>query len=231
MSTVTVTLLSDLKIHPVETNNLFYGKFNYSVKFHLNEIGVIRGLNFDKIDKIVKDRNRWRSENRNAYSYYKDEITVNDVAKLKKVCQLLSRHRDSIKFVVSYNTGYVYTNDFGLIEELNDSGAASHIRIQQAKQVSPPGTIALKNPTWSHRTYFRCITVSDSAKQTLVEYLRGRENVRLSPGLVYWANHNNYWNNWVQSHYFIDHNNDGEVLFLNMVVPRITGRTLQIVAK
>lgn len=224
-------MLSDLKIHPVETNNLFYGKFNYSVKFFLKEAGVIRGLNVDKIDKIVRDRNRWRSENRNIYRFHNDLITPDDVVILKKVCKLLAQHQDSIKFVVSYHTGYIYTNDLGLIDNLSKLDAVGDLRIQQAKQVSPPGTIALKNPKWSHRTYFRCITVSETAKKTLVEYLEGRENVRLSPGLVYWSKHTNAWNNWVQSHYFIDHNNDGEVLFLNMVVPRITGRTMQIVAK
>ena len=53
----------------------------------------------------------------------------------------------------------------------------------------------------------------------------------ISPGLIYWSKHNSSWNKWIQSYYFFDHDNDGEVLFLNMVVPRITGRTLNIVAK
>ena len=231
MSTTKDTLLSKFKIHPVESAGLFYNKFEYSIRFGLSELGVIRGLNFDIIDEIVKERNQWRQEHRSLYSGYKNIITTDEVECLKKVCELLLQHRDSIKFVISYHTGYVYTNDLTLAQKLDDLEVVDSIRVQQAVQTRPQGTIALKDPQWTHRTYFRSITVSESAKATLVEYLNGRENVRLSPGLIYWTKHTNSWNNWIQSYYFIDHNNDGEVLFLNMVVPRITGRTLQIIAK
>lgn len=221
--------MSNLEIHPVESDGLFYNKFEYSIRFGLSELGVIRGLNLDIIDEIVKERNQWRQEHRGLYSGYKNIITTHEVEDLKKVCALLAQHRDSMKFVISYHTGYVYTNDLNLADQLEL--LVGHVRVQQAVQTRPAGTIALKNPRWTHRTYFRSITVPESAKATLVEYLNSRENVRLSPGLVYWTQHNNSWNNWIQSYFFIDHNNDGEVLFLNMVVPRITGRTMQIIAK
>lgn len=221
--------MSDLEIHPVESDRLFYGKFEYSIRFGLSDLGVIRGLDLDIIDEIVKERNQWRQEHRGLYSSYKNIITTDEVEDLKKVCAMLSQHRDSMKFVISYHTGYVYTNDLKLADQLEL--LVGHVRVQQAVQTRPSGTIALKNPRWTHRTYFRSITVSESAKDTLVEYLNSRENVRLSPGLTYWTKQTNSWNSWIQSYYFIDHNNDGEVLFLNMVVPRITGRTLQIIAK
>lgn len=216
-------------ILPLESAGLFYNKFEYSIRFGLSELGVIRGLDLDIIDEIVKERNQWRQEHRGLYSGYKNLITTEEVENLKKVCALLAQYRDSMKFVISYHTGYVYTNDLKLAAELEL--LVGYVRVQQAVQTRPSGTIALKNPRWTHRTYFRSITVSESAKNTLVEYLNSRENVRLSPGLTYWSKHNNAWNNWIQSYYFIDHNNDGEVLFLNMVVPRITGRTMQIIAK
>ena len=103
--------------------------------------------------------------------------------------------------------------------------------IQQVQVTGSPNTVALKNPTWSHRTYFRSKTLTDQQRATLVDYLSVRENIRLSPGLRQWLGAQHVWAKWLQDYYFFDHNNDGEVLFLNMVIPRITGRTLDIVAK
>lgn len=225
-------LLSTLKIHPVETSQPFYNKYQYSVKFTVSDLGVIRGLKFDKIDQIVKNRNAWRLEHTDHFGWSnKNQILPETVKHLKSVCSLLIQYQDSIKFVVSYDTGYVYTNDLETIKIIKKLKFVKNFRVRQAIQVSPPGTIALKNPKWSHRTYFRSIVVTESAKKMLINYLHSRENVRLSPGLIYWSKHNSSWNKWIQSYYFFDHDNDGEVLFLNMVVPRITGRTLNIVAK
>ena len=225
-------MLSSPNIKPVETNQPFYGKYQYSIKFSVPELGVIRGLNYDKIDQIVADRNRWREEHKIIYaSYRRQEITPEITQQLKKVCKTLIKHQDRIKFVISYDTGYVYADDINIINEISWLSCISNVSVKQAVLVSPPGTIALKDPKWTHRTYFRSVVVTESSKKMLVEYLHGRENVRLSPGLIYWAKHTNTWNNWTQNYYFIDHNNDGEILFLNMVVPRITGRTLTIVAK
>ena len=161
----------------------------------------------------------------------KGEISPETVNKLKAVCKLLTPERNNIKFVISYDTGYVYTNDIALISSIEQLDFIKHFRVQQSKQISPTGTIALKNPTWTHRTYFRSKTLSESQKTQLIGYLESRENVRLSPGLKYWMASTSSWNVWLQGHYFFDHNNDGEILFLNMVAPRITGRTLNIVAK
>ena len=220
-----------LNVCPVETNQPFYGKYQYSVKFKVPELGVIRGLNYDKIDQIVHDRNKWRADHRKHYGWMnKGEISFETVVKLKAVCKLLAAYRTNIKFVVSYDTGYVYTNDVTLIAAIEQLDFIKGFRVQQSVQVNPPGTISLKNPKWTHRTYFRSKTLSETQKTHLIEYLNSRENVRLSPGLRDWMK-SSVWNIWLQGHYFFDHNDDGEILFLNMVIPRITGRTMNIIAK
>lgn len=226
-------LLSNLNIHPVEKNSLFFDKYRYSIRFNLNELGVIRGLSYKHIDKIVRERNKFRGENRSFYRGSNQLITVEDVVKLKTVCELLCQYKDESKLTISYHTGYVYTNSLELAEKIFDLNFIGYFRVQEAVQVCPPGTIALKNPKWTHRTYFKSRQLSDNQRQQLIEYLRSRENVRLSPGLKMWMDTDNhrYWNTYTQDYFFFDHNNDGEVLFLNMVSARITGRTLQIVAK
>ena len=224
--------MSNLKSRTVERTSLFHKKYQYSAKFSLNELGVIRGLRYRDINKIVAERNKWREENHRFYGYAGRKIQAYQVEDLKKVCRLLMKHRDEIKFTVSYDTGYVYTNDSKLVKKIQQLECIRNFQAQEVKIVGNPDTIALKDPKWSHRTYFRSKSLSEHQRTTLVEYLSSRENVRLSPGLESWMDrHAAGWNTWTQDYFFFDHNNDGEVLFLNMVVPRITGRTLQIVAK
>ena len=226
-------LLSNLEIHPVEKNSLFFDKYRYSIRFNLNELGVIRGLSYKHIDKIVCERNKFRSENRSFYRGSNQLITADEVENLKTVCELLCQYKDESKLSISYHTGYVYTNNLELVEKISELNFIGYFRVQQAVQVCPAGTIALKNPKWTHRTYFKSRQLSDNQREQLIGYLKSRENIRLSPGLKSWMEQNNnlYWNTYTQDYYFFDHNNDGEVLFINMVSARITGRTLQIVAK
>lgn len=223
--------LSKINLHSIEKNSLFFGRYRYSVKFALAELGILRGLRIDKIDQLVRDRNRWRNEHRGLYSGHKDMITDKTVDDLKIVGKLLKPYEENIKFVISYDHGYVYTNDLSLLEKINQLDCVRNVYAQEVVEVCPPGTIALKNPRWSHRTYFRSVNLTDQQKSSLTEYLASRKELRLSPGLKYWMSNNQYWGNFTQNYFFFDHNNNGEVLFLNMVVARITGRTMQIVAK
>jgi hypothetical protein len=215
--------LSTLEIKPVEKNSLFFGKYRYSARFDLEELGIIRKLDVDIIDKLVSERNDWRQQHQRLYNLTKPgtwQITPKATDKLKRMCRLLAQYKD-------------YTNDLELVKLICYTDFVGNFQAQEAVQVCPAGTIALKDPKWTHRTYFKSKTVTDIQRDTLINYLNGRENVRLSPGLKDWTitRASPYWKTWVQDYYFIDHNNDGEVLFLNMVVPRITGRTLNIVAK
>jgi hypothetical protein len=227
--------LSSLKVKPVEKNQLFFGSYRYSVRFDIRELGIIRGLNPDKIDQLVADRNRWREEHRQLYGAMirMHQIDSGMKQNLEDLCRLLVPHKEQLKFVISYDRGYVYTNDFELVKTLANLSILDKIQIQEAHQICPQGTIALHDPKWTHRTYFRSKAVDEIQRKTLAEYLKARENVRMGPGLKGWINTpgNNWWVNWTHSHFFIDHNNDGELLFLNMVVPNITRQTKQIVAK
>ena len=226
--------MSNLKVKPVETSQLFFGQYKYSVRFDLRELGTIRGLNSDKIDRLVEDRNRWREEHKNLYGgiqmHHIDAIMRQN---LKDLCQVLVPHKERMKFVISYDRGYVYTSNFGLIEALTELPMLDRIQIQEAKQIFPSGTIALKDPKWTHRTYFRSKSIDETQRKTLIKYLNARENVRLGPGLKDWTTTQTkgWWLQWTHSHFFFDHNNDGELLFINMVVPNITRQTKQIVAK
>ena len=217
-----------LKIETVESSQPFYGQYQYSFKFYLYNVNVLRVLNHEAIDERIEYQRSWRS--RSNWSYFK-EITDTDVVHLHNLCDVLTAHTGNYKLVVSSNVAYVYSNDLGFITELNDLSYLTNKKVSQINITRPSGTIALKDPKWTHRTYFRSRTLDLDKKNQLRNYLLQRENIRISPGLFDWFEYSANWNTWTQSYYFIDHNNDGEILFLNMVSPGITNRTLQIIAK
>jgi hypothetical protein len=230
-STVKDTLLSNIQFKTVQKSSLFYGQYQYSIKFTQTELNVIRGLKSKRINTIVRDRNKWRQEHRHLYQYRRELISDDTVSRLKQICRLLEQNKQKLKFSVSYDRGYVYTNDIDIIHQINQLHFLTYVEAQQVCQSIPPGKILLRNPQWLYRTYFKSKVIDEQQRTNLVEFLKSREHVRLSPGLETWMEIKNHWNDWVQSYFFIDHNDQGDVLFLNMIVPRITGRTLEIVAK
>ena len=109
---------TNLKPRTVERTSLFHKQYQYSAKFSLDELGIIRGLRYRDIDRLVAERNKWRDDNSRFYGYMGRRIQDCQVEDLKTVCRLLMEHKKDIKFTVSYDTGYVYTNDLKLVEKI-----------------------------------------------------------------------------------------------------------------
>jgi hypothetical protein len=214
----------------VEKNKLFYNQYCYSGKFYLSELGVIRGLDRDKIDSIVAYRNSYRSS---SYSFQHDKITPKNVEHLKIVCDILSQYRSQLKFVVSYNRGHVYTNNLEVLQQIRALSFIHSFSIHQVDVTSAADCITLINPRWAYRTYFRSLTLTEHQRDALVQYLESRQNIKLSRGLKSWCRSpkKRWWDLLSQSYFFVEHNDNGEMLFLNMVVPRITNKTFRLVAK
>jgi len=219
------------KVNTVEKNQLFFNQYHYSIKFYQSEIGSIRGLDPNKLDSVIAWRNAYRSKIKLTNS--DTNIPQETVTRLRLLCDLLHQHQDQLKFIASFNRGYVYTNNTEIFQKIADLGFIDIDGIQQAVITVPADTIALKNPRWAHRTYFRNCTLTSHQRDLLIQYLDSRENIKLSPGLKSWCTEprNRWWDKYTHDYFFVDHNDSGEILFLNMVVPRITRRTFRLVAK
>jgi hypothetical protein len=219
-------------ITTVEKNRLFYGQYQYSGKFSLTELSVIRGLDIKKINHVVNFRNQMRAQSSHR-GIMRNFITDEIVDDLKTTCILLAQYKDQMKFVVSYNQGYVYTNNLEILNKVKDLDFIQSFSISQVEIISAADCITLINPKWAYRTYFKQISVTEFQRDQLIQYLSNRENIKLSPGLKSWCldNKNRWWDRLVQNYFFIDHNDLGELLFLNMVMPKITSKTFKLVAK
>lgn len=217
----------------VEKNRLFYDQYHYSAKFDMNEVGVIRGLDFGGIDRVVAYRNSWRAQAGPRHSWAKNMISPDDVDQLKTLCNLLCKFKHQIKFVVSLNRGYVYTNNLDVFKKIQSLNLVHDFSISQVVVTSAADCIALTNPKWAYRTFFRSVTLDEYQRNTLIQYLNSRENIKLGPGLKSWCKQdtNRWWQRLTQNYFFIDHDDSGEIVFLNMVIPRITSKTFRLVAK
>ena len=114
--------LSDIEIFPIETNRLFFDKYQYNARFNLSEITALRGLNIEQLDRTVKQRNLWRQHDLQWHGRtgrIKYEITPVDVERLRTLGNLLTSVKDKIKFVVSYDRGYVYANDIDILKSMS----------------------------------------------------------------------------------------------------------------
>jgi hypothetical protein len=217
----------------VEKNRLFYDQYHYSAKFKLNEIGVIRGLDFGSIDRVVAHRNSWRVKAGPRHSWAKNIISDTEVDQLKVLCGLLRKFKHQIKFVALFDRGYVYTNNTEIFKKIQSLNFITDFSISQAVVVADSDAIALINPKWAYRTFFRSMTLNDHQRTTLIQYLNSRESIKLGPGLKSWCKDDatRWWQRLTQNYFFIDHDDPGEIVFLNMVLPRITNKTFRLVAK
>lgn len=220
-------------ITTVDKNRLFYDQYHYSAKFDMEEIGVIRGLKFDHIERIVAYRNAWRSQAGPRHNWVKNLISDENVKQLKTMCSLLRKFGPDIKFVVSLNRAYVYTNNLAVLDEIQKVDFIREFSISHVNVISDTDAIALRNPKWAYRTFFRSITLDEHQRNTLIQYLNSRQNIKLGPGLKFWCNQDTskWWQRLTQNYFFIDHNDAGEIFFLNLVIPRITAKTFRLVAK
>lgn len=218
------------KIKPKFTDRLFYGQYQYCCKFYLNEIGVIRGLKINDIDDTIKRRNEWRRQ-----GFYQSTNLISQATRdnLIDFCSYLLSQPSKLKLIASYNFGYVYTSDVDIVNDILTKSYVKPYTVTEAVVDRPLNTIRLQDPKWTHRTFFKERNIGAAEQHSLSEFLKSRTNLRVSPGLTNWMSlKDDHWNkSWLMSYYFVDHNNDGELLFLNMVAPGITGKTSQIIAK
>ena len=207
--------------------------------FHLDEVSCLRDLDHASIDENMERRKQWReiaqqrwnTRQKNSIMTRRSwrDITEKTVADLHVVAEQLLTTQAEYKLVVSVNQGYVYTNDQSLIDQLSAIPELSHKTYAQARVTRPKNTIALKNPQYQFRTYFKLIKITGQQKDQLMDFLHGQQNhacVRLSPGLCRWFDGPF---NRSQDYFFVDHNTESWLTMLSLVHPGIVRKTMHII--
>ena len=218
---------------PVVKDRLFYDRFEYCIRFHLEEVSCLRTLDHAHIDRMIERRIAWRRIDQTLsrpqitqLSNQSNKITEATVENLHTLANVLLTTPATFKLVVSVFTGYVYTNDLTLIDQLAKLPGMSHLEYNQAVIGRAKNTVALKNPQHQWRSYFKINKLSAEQKTHLKNFLANQPAVRVSPALQQWMDAKLIR---TQDYFFIDYNETAWLTMLSLVQPGLIRKTLKIV--
>jgi len=215
-------------------DKLFYSQFEYCVRFHLDEVNCLRTLEHTHIDSMIERRIAWRRIDQTMHrstpttvlSNQSNKITDATVENLHRLADVLLTTPTNFKLVVSAFTGYVYTNDLMLIDQVAKLPGVSHVEYSQAVVGRPRNTIQLKNPRHQFRTYFKIGKLTAEQKTHLKNFLANQTDIRISPALTQWIN---FKYTRTQDYFFIDYNEPVWPTMLSLVLPGLIRKTMQII--
>ena len=215
-------------------DKLFYSQFEYCVRFHLDEVNCLRTLEHTHIDSMIERRIAWRRIDQTMHrstpttvlSNQSNKITETTVENLHRLADVLLTTPANFKLVVSAFTGYVYTNDLMLIDQVAKLPGVSYVEYRQAVVGRPRNTIQLKNPRHQFRSYFKISKLTAEQKTYLKNFLANQTDIRISPALTQWIN---FKYTRTQDYFFIDYNEPVWPTMLSLVLPGLIRKTMQII--
>ena len=215
-------------------DRLFYSQFEYCVRFHLEEVSCLRTLDHTHIDSMIERRIAWRSISQTIHSRppitvlsnHSNKITETTVEHLHTLADVLLTASVNFKLVVSAFTGYVYTNDLLLIDQVAKLPGVANVEYSRAVVGRPRDTIQLRDPKYQWRSYFKVGKLTTEQKTHLKNFLANQTGVRISPALKQWIN---FKFTRTQDYFFVDYNDPNWLTMLGLVIPGLIRKTLEII--
>lgn len=217
----------------------WFGNFMLSSKFFLKEASCLRTLNHTHIDHVLDIRKEWgKRVNKNwggswqSPFWVSSEITDLDRGNLHKVCDFFLATSISYKLTLSGDELHLYSNDEKIFHDLIGLGildVSKGISISTVDLVGSPGSVVIKSPQHSKRTYLRNKSLDARTIENLKKFLESQESVRIGPGFAQWLNAKGRYPS-SRDYYFIDHDDDSILTMLNMISSGITRKTVPITA-
>ncbi len=142
----------------------------------------------------------------------------------------LRLYQQHIKVQVSHDQLYVYTNDLDIIDDLRQLDGVRLSWVRQAQVDRPRDVVLLRTVNHSRRSYLRERWLSQEQVAHLRNFLEHQTEIRVSPGMTKWLLREkpDARGMYVPGGWFIDHNDSGEIFLLEMCVPRLVRKTVDI---
>lgn len=187
----------------------------------MKNASFLRELNHKAIKTAVGFRNQWNK---------REKITDANLNTLYVACDWFTARPHAFKKTVSGRCLWVYTNHPQDFDDYSVVPGLLLRSVQQADLALPSGAVSLKNPQHAFRTYFRTCWLQDDQHENLQRFFAARNSIfRMSPGFKKIVNGNRRY--WLESSYFVDHNEPNIDLMINLALPGIVRKTLPIVAR
>jgi hypothetical protein len=205
------------------------------MRFKATEVNILRELDHDAIDISIERRRAWYEEYKQRWSYLPavvpqgHKITPEAVTELHAIAELLNTTSIDFKLVTSGDWAWLYTNNTDLYQKLLRQHQFKDGKFTCAVINRAQGTVLLKNPQHSHRSYFKYTKLEDTDIDNLHKFfLTQQNNIRLCPSLVTWMSRPQRR---IYENYFIDHTGLDYTLMMSLIYPGIVRKTLAIVAR
>ena len=209
---------------------LWFDQYSWSMSFQLTEASALRILDHHKIDQVIEVRRAWdRRVSGQPGSWWVRDRSISDetLANLHAACDVLLTIQDEIKLMLSGSQVYIYTNYRGIEQSLRKIPGIHGLRIREAVDIQKSAEIYLKNPQHRYRSFLRNSKITPEQSNTLGNFLKSQQDIRLGPALDYWVKNQGYYR--TQDYFFIDHHDMSLITMLNLVVPGMIRKTLPIV--
>lgn len=222
---------SNLAVKTLYRDRLFFGNHEWCLHFFLDGASCLRYSGDDwqqcvnSVDRLWTSR---RGVNVGGSWKLPDRISRPGCPDLIDLAGLLWKYRGRYKMVLHASWIYLYTNHLDLLQELERKPCIKQIYVTRAVVNRAQGVILRRQPTHSFRTFLRSRKYTESQKKCLQDWLSVQQNIKIGPGLRNWFDQS--WLFWCRDYYWIDHDDKGILLMLEMILAGSIGRTQQIMA-
>lgn len=233
--------LSKLKIKPIDRDNLYFNKYLYRVFVkapNLYWVQYMRDID-EYVERIASEHDEYtqRLSNSTYHHYYGIKYTP-DPIDYPLVSHLIDLRRKYFnnKIIGMRNEGNticVYTNDLKIVESIVK--VKPNVGITQSV-VAPKGIKYFKKePPAKYRAYMNNSKQQVEFKDDMIEYLERTPDIRPSKSfeqfLAHRAKVNHQYGAWLWSNYFVDYDDERNLMMLMLMFPGAIGKTYKLEKK
>jgi len=219
-----------LNIKTVSKDRLFFDQYEYCFNFKLEEMSALRELDHAYIDRELDYRSNWRSRNPNfggSWRGQRGEITAEHRTNCHTLCDYLLAKQD-YKLVIYNDWGYVYSSDLTMLRDMEQLSYLTPASMKQVKLDIPRDSILIKSSEHEWRSYFFAGRMTAEQKESLRNFLANQTDIRIGPGLKRFLS-GSQKHHYINDNAFIDHNGQGIVLMLGLILPKAIRKTLKLI--
>ena len=217
----------------LQRSSLWYNKYNFCVRFKLNEAGALRSLKHKSIDSYLEIRKQFGKVRVPPVlsGSWKDQwvpvvISDSDRQSLHTLCDFFVTDSRERRIVIAFNWVTVYTTELSLINDLVNFEFVESYSIESVDLQGPPGTIRLKNSDFKFRSYLKEILLPTAVTKSLKMFLQSQSDIKISPSLKKWTNKNAAA--FIYPHFFFDHNEHSINGMISLFYPNLIRKTVPI---
>lgn len=230
---------SNLKFNTVKSDQLYYGLYQYSARFVLQECWIFRyTTDHDEIDRRLTRQQEWRERLRQRWpadqlNRYTATITDAQREAVHAMADFILAIQAPYKIVVENRNMRIYTNDVQVLNMIDQLKYVDRKCYSQTIVDRPRNTVRLKNPRHKYRSYFRETKITPEDRAAITQFLTAQQGIRIGQGLQDWLDEKRltYASKYTRDYFFVDYDHPGWSTMLNLVRPGLIRKTVDIIAK